>query len=88
MHHINNGYNIIGKTRRKNMEPENQTPQPTTSPVTYVQVDVRFLQMILDYLKTRPYGEVFQMVDILTGKAQLAPPQAPPPANIKEYKPE
>ena len=69
------------------MEQDNKT-QPTTAPVTYVQVDVRFLQMVLDYLKTRPYQEVFQMIDILTGKAQLAPPQAPPPANITEYKPE
>lgn len=54
----------------------------------YVQVDVRFLQVILDYLNSRPYGEVWQMVDVLTGRTQLQPQQTPPPppANIQEYK--
>jgi len=57
--------------------------------IQYVQVDVRFLQAILEYLQTRPYGEVWQMVDVLTGRAQYQQPQPPtPPANIEEYHPQ
>ena len=61
--------------------------QPTQpQPIQYAQVDVRFLQVILDYLNTRPYGEVYQMVDVLTGRTQMQQPT--PPANIQEYKPQ
>ena len=67
------------------MDTQSNVQPPTPPQVQYAQVDVRFLQVILDYLNTRPYGEVFQMVDVLTGRAQIQPQQ--PPANIQEYKP-
>ena len=62
----------------------NVQPQQTQ----YAQVDVRFLQVILDYLNTRPYGEVWQMVDVLTGRTQMPQQQSTPPANIQEYRPQ
>lgn len=45
------------------MEQPQQPQQPQ-----FVQVDIRFLQALLDYLSTRPYSEVHQFIDVLIGK--------------------
>jgi len=41
-----------------------------------VQVEVKFLQQILNYLSTRPYGEVHELCAVLLGK--------PSEYNVKE----
>lgn len=52
------------------MDGNAQTPtQASAQNPELVQVDVRFLKVVLDYLKTKPYEEVWQMVDVLTGRA-------------------
>jgi hypothetical protein len=43
----------------------------------FIQVDVRFLQALVEYMRKRPYEEVFMFLDALVGKnQQLAPQQA------------
>jgi hypothetical protein len=34
----------------------------------FAKVELSFLQALLDYLKTRPYEEVYYFVDVLTGR--------------------
>jgi len=34
----------------------------------FAQVEVAFLQALLEYLQTKPYQEVFRFVDVLTGR--------------------
>ena len=57
----------------------------------FAQVDVRFLQSILDYMKKRPYDEVYQFIEVLTGRAPSAPAPVTGPGvepNISEVTPE
>ena len=51
---------------------ENQQPR-------MIPVDVNLLQAIVDYMQTKPYQEVHQFIDILTGKVQPVQPE------IEEY---
>jgi len=51
----------------------------------FAQVELGFLEALLEYLKRRPYEEVFQFVEVLTGR-NLAPP--PQPTTLQEIKPE
>ena len=57
----------------------------------FAQVELGFLEALLEYLKRRPYEEVFQFVEVLTGR-NLAPPPPPPPppqpTTLQEIKPE
>jgi len=43
----------------------------------FAQVEVAFLQALLEYLQTKPYQEVFRFVDVLTGRS-LPPQQGQP----------
>ena len=56
------------------MENQNQEAQQPEQP-DVVQVERRFLQEILNYLTTKPYQEVHQFVDVLTGRQPLQPLQ-------------
>jgi len=50
-----------------------QTQQPEQPQV--VQVELGFMQAIVNYLATRPYGEVHQFMDVLVKNNQLPQPQ-------------
>jgi hypothetical protein len=55
------------------MEPQDNIPPTDVSPdqqIQWVQVDINFLNTIVDYLKTKPYNEVHVFLDILLGKNQ------------------
>jgi hypothetical protein len=67
-----------------------QTPPPG---VQFVQVDVRFLEAIVQYMKKRPYDEVYMFLDVLVkkpnGQPQMPPqPEYPTVPNISEFVPE
>lgn len=62
-------------TQGQGYQPQPQSPE---EPKT-VQVDIAFLQAILDYMKTKPYEEVYRFIDVLTGR--IVPPQELDPNN-------
>ena len=60
-----------------------------------VPVELGLLQALVDYLQEKPYKEVFQFVNILTGQNKPQVPQVPqvpqmpePDVNISEHIPE
>lgn len=55
------------------------TPPKAQKAPEYAQVPIAFLQEILDYMKTKPYQEVFHFIDVLTGRAQQMPQQPQQP---------
>jgi hypothetical protein len=72
----------------------NEPTQEQPKQPQFVQVEVGFLQAILDYMKKQPYEEVFQFIEVLTGPRNQKPPQGmptppqAPPSNISEVTPE
>lgn len=59
---------------------ENQVSKENQEPV-FVQVNIDFLQAILDYMKRQPYEDVHMFIDVLTGKTQ---PTSKPLDEMKE----
>jgi len=57
------------------MSKENTTTEQPRQP-QFVEVEIGVLQAMLDYLKTRPYQEVYKLVEILTGRGQVLQQQS------------
>jgi hypothetical protein len=74
------------------MSTENNQPQQVAPPqgIQFVQVDTRFLQAIVDYMRKRPYEEVHMFLDVLLNKGVPQPPpqEYPTENNISEFVPE
>jgi len=72
--------------------------QPQKPEKQLVQVEVGFLQAIVDYMSTKPYAEVHQFMEVLVRPQQQQGPKVPdapltepegfdgPESNIKEVK--